>query len=1525
MDNAIGDSIAVIGMSGRFPGAQDLVRFWQNLRDGVESISFFSDAALTEAGTDPAVRQDPRYVGAGGVLSDIDLFDASFFGFNPREAEIMDPQQRLFLECAWEALENAGCDPGRCAGAIGVYAGTGISTYFFNLYQNEELVNLVGGHQIMIGNDKDHLTTHVSYKFNLRGPSVTVQTACSTSLVAVSLACRSLLDYQCDMALAGGSSIAVPQGRGYFYHEGGIASPDGHCRAFDAGATGTVVGNGVGVVLLKRLRDAVADGDPIRAVVLGSAINNDGSNKVGYTAPSIDGQAEVIAAAQAVAGVEPSTITYVEAHGTATPLGDPIEVAALQQVFGNGTQGKRCAIGSVKSNIGHLDTSAGIAGFIKTVLALEHQTIPPSLHFRSPNPKLQLDRTPFHVPVAAIPWSSDGEPRRAGVSSFGIGGTNAHVVLEEAPPRGVSGPSRPFQLIALSAPTMSGLEALTSRHAEYLAAHSDIDLADVAFTLLTGRKAFRHRRIVACRDSQEAVALLRAGPHGRVREGGDEPRHRPVVFMFPGQGAQYAGMANGVYQQEPVFRQHVDECLALLEQEGRLSLSSWLGSPATRIADRDLELGRTATTQPVLFTLEYALAKLWMSWGVQPECMLGHSIGEYVAACIAGVFSLTDALSLVTLRGRLMESMPAGAMLAVSLSERDIAPLLHDDLSLAAVNIPGQCVVSGSAQSIDDTAAELTRRGVEGVRLRTSHAFHSRMMDPIVDAFADAARAVDLHRPSIPFVSNVTGDWISDAEACDPRYWARHLRATVRFDAGLDRVLQERDRILLEIGPSHTLTTLARQHPRGSGERIIIDSLPDRYHRDDDRRHVLDALGRTWAAGAAIDWSAFYARERRFRVPLPTYPFERKRFWIDPPAPRPQQVEPPALPRRVEDSTAWLYVPTWTRKDAYDSEPAAEPRRWLIFDDGRAGEEIASRLQAGGHAVTRVFVGTAFRALSASEFSIHPDRAPDYVSLLRALEAGGRLPVDILHCWGASDESVSLDAAQQQGLSSLLHVVRGWAPRSAAPITITVLLRRAQQVLGADRVEPARAAVLGAAKVVPQEYPHIRVRTIDLDESGRGAMFDAVLEECLAPLTDPVIAYRGGSRWVQEHTPAPWLAKPTRTSVLKHGGTYLITGGFGNMGVTLAESLASRFQARLALMSRTPLPPRDEWDGWIARHGDDEPLSRRMTAVRELEALGAEVLIVEGDVADRAAVTRAIDSVDRRFGALSGVIHAAGAMASSAFRPISEIDAEACRQHFDPKAAGARNLAEVLRDRPLDFCMVVSSLSSVLGGVNFAAYAAANAYLDAFAQQRKTESTGCPWISVNWDGWQFDEPVQSRMGFSLTPAEGAETFRRILTMPLVSQVVVSTGELHDRLRRWVRFEDIPVTPAAGDTVASVHERPELVTSYSTPRTAVEQVIAEVWQAVLGLNTVGIDDNFFELGGHSLLAIQLVSRLRDLFQTSIALTALFEHPTVAALAEHINQITGSADDRMRELEQMLDYVEQLSPDQVQALLNEQQGD
>jgi acyl transferase domain-containing protein len=907
-----GLEIAIIGMAGRFPGAGNIHEFWKNLIQGVESISFFSDEELTGEEIETSMLDNPNYVKAKGVLEDIEYFDASFFGLSPREAEVMDPQLRIFLENSWQALEDAGYNPETYNGLIGLYAGNAVNYHWVARALFSGKMDQVGGYRVEMLNA--HFCTRVSYHLNLTGPVFTVQSACSTSLVSIHLACMALLSSECDMALAGGVSVSIPSKSGYLYQEGVVVSDDGHCRAFDVDASGTVFGEGVAVVVLKRLHEAQRAGDYIYAVIKGTAVNNDGTRKVGYTAPSIEGQASVIQSAYMAGEVKPETISYIEAHGTATPLGDPVEIAALHMVFNSIKKGS-IAIGSVKTNIGHLNTAAGSAGFIKTVLMLKHHLIPPSLHFNALNPKINFENSPFYVNTGLKEWKSDKYPLRAGVSSFGIGGTNAHVVLEEWPmaqsenrmvhgawsqARGGVYPlfqSRDYQLILLSARTPSALERMTGNLASHFKNNTGTNLADAAYTLQVGRKSFPHRRMSLCATINEALEGLSKNSK-KVKTAFTKKDNPPVVFMLPGQGPQYTNMGYDLYQKEPLFQKEIDLCFEILESlPGEdikkilypSSLSSGISAVANykpaahgpRLTISSGEINQPEIAQVVIFIFAYALGRLLMKWGINPTAVVGYSLGEYTAACLSGVFSLPDALKLVTRRGQLMRKTRPGGMLSVPLTEMELKPLLPGDgsVTLAIVNGPS-CIVAGTSAALEAFEQRMRKKRLLCMLINIGHAVHSPLMETIREELVGAAAAVSLNKPQIPYISNVTGDWISLEEATDPGYWGDHLCSPVRFSDGLTRLLEAENTVFLEIGPGRMLSNLVRQHHHKGPAQMVFNLVKQQREKAADDYFLLSKIGEMWLYGVRPDWQAIAAREKPRRLPLPIYPFEGQYYWL---------------------------------------------------------------------------------------------------------------------------------------------------------------------------------------------------------------------------------------------------------------------------------------------------------------------------------------------------------------------------------------------------------------------------------------------------------------------------------------------------------------------------------------------------------------------------------------------------------------------------------------------------------------------
>jgi acyl transferase domain-containing protein/acyl carrier protein len=1463
------------------------------------------------------------------------------------------------------------------------------------------------------------LTTKVSYKFNLRGPSLAVQTFCSTSLVATHLACQALLNGECDMALAGGVSIIVPQVSGYRYEQGGIGSIDGHIRAFDANGSGIVFGNGLGAVVLKRLDDALADGDPVRAVIKATAINNDGAGKAGYSATSVEGQAEVVAATLEISGIDPETIGYMEAHGTGTPLGDPIEMAALNRAFRPLTDRRRfCPIGSAKTNVGHLDRAAGITGLIKTILTLENGEIPPSLHFKDPNPAIDFEDNAFYVATESIPWPKGDHPRRAGVNSLGLGGTNAHAILEEAPTIEPSAPGAPWQLLPLSARTETALERMTDRFADHLEHRPGQPLADVAYTLQIGRKAFGQRRVVvadaATTDSTdrnaETVAALRERRGQRVFSGVASDKPPRVVFLFPGLGGQYENMGRDLYEGQPVFRDTVDRAAEVLQEELGFDFREILypaptaaqEPPAAKDADtapptvnlRQM-LGRggdakgegegndsaatgrlreTAVAQPVLFVVEVALARLVQSWGVEPQAMVGYSLGEYTAACIGGMLELDDALRLVARRARMIQALEAGAMLAVPLAADAVEQRLAEEpfagkLSLAAVNGPEQSVVAGPVAAVDAFAEALTAEGVVSRRLQTTHAFHSTMMEAIHEPFAEVLQSVTFSAPKIPWLSNVTGTWMSADEATDPTYWARHMRAPVRFSESLEKLAAlDGNTVLLELGPGQTLGSLALQHPAvtAGGRPPTLAALRHDYEHRPDLAHLLETVGRLWTQGVEIDWLALHGGARRLRVALPSYSFDRQAYWVEAKVHGYTGLARLATPTDAGAEDALLHLPSWRRERAPRVLPPAvlaerlDPtlQGWLLLADpadGGVAEAVAAGLRAAGRAVFVAAPGDAFAETSEHSWTVRPGDSGDAAALLEAM---GARPDAIIHLWSlAAPEDEALATGRRRGLDGLLAILR--ALGAEHPLALWTVAAAAHDVSGEEPIRPAAATVLAATRVVPREWPGMSCRAIDLVPPSNGSattLGALVLAEIATAADDALVAFRGAHRWVPTLEP---LSAHDAPSVLRDGGAYLLTGGLDSRGFALASYLARRGPGvRLALVQPPPGP------------GQETPTEREERWTRRRAALieaGAEVLDLVAEATDPDALRTAVAETVARFGGLHGVVHGAEPSAvGAAYLTVEESASDAAstpgQALLAVRAEGARNLQAALDgvlDAPLDFALLLSSTANLTGGLGLLYDAAAGFYLDAFAaQQRDSDVSG--WTSVAWDFYLDDtsDRVRSR-GIPAErggppPAEGAACS----SLPAFSQPGGSSDEVDplaalqeatlDALFRLLPAAQLVASPGSfvgfnrlaqhttqdaaehregEDTAPSggLYPRPQLSTRFVEPRTDTERRIAAVWESMLGVSPVGMDDGFLELGGDSLLAARLVARLREEFALELPVRLFFEASTVAELAKEVEtRLEARATEEQEDVNDLLAMLDDLSEEEIEAELARRAG-
>lgn len=1342
-------AIAIVGMSAHLPGAPDVATYWTNLRDGIESIRHLTVEELTANGESPARMRQKNYVPSASVLQDFEKFDAEFFGLSPKEAAIMDPQHRQFLECAWEALENAGHTPEGFDGPIGVYAGCGMGSYFyFNVCSNPDLVRNTGMFLLRhTGNDKDFLSTRVSHIFDLKGPSLSIQTACSTSLVAVHQAAQSLLNGECDMALAGGVTIELPHARGYLFEEGEILSPDGHCHAFDHRAQGTVFGSGAGCVVLRRLEDAIADGDHIWAVVRGTAINNDGAAKAGYLAPSVEGQSRAIAEAHGIAGVTADTIGYVECHGTGTYLGDPIEVAALTQAFEETTQQRGfCGIGSVKTNIGHTDTAAGVASLIKVSMALHHGQIPPSLGYEAPNPAIDFENSPFRVNATLNDFPRlNGAPRRAGVNSLGVGGTNAHAVVEEAPQRAASEESDwPFQLLVLSARSKSALDQASRNLAAHLRTHPEQDLADVAWTLKQGRRAFEHRRVLVAGSHAEAAEKLEEADPRKVFTHQELPEQPETVFMFPGGGAQFAGMARDLYETEPVFREWMDKGLDHLAPKLDYDLLAlWLPQPDGIDAATE-RLKKPSVQLPLIMITEYALAQLWMDWGVQPAALIGHSMGENTAACLAGVMSFEDCIGLVHLRGQLFDTIAPGGMLSVPLSQEGLQAYWADDLDMASVNAPDLCVVSGPQAALDALQAKLAADEIEAQRIQIDIAAHSRMLEPILTRFGDYLRAITLSAPRLPVISNRTGKPLTDAEATSPDYWVAHLRNTVNFADGISHLMDRKCRVYVEMGPGRALSSLAQAN--GVPANQVVPALRHPQQDVPDDEFFIATVGRLWALGVKVDWTPIWGEARRVRVPLPTYPFQRASYFIEPGrAGAPVEEE---MIQRVEGIENWGWQPHWRPRAAEteieaDELDQAPQRTWLVFADeaGLAGRAIR-RLRDAGHKVIEVRAGDVYASAGEDAYTISPERGrEDYDRLIHDLVAAGLAPQRIAHFWLVTagetfrPGSSFFHRNQEQGFYSLMFLAQAIAEENLPrPIHLLAVTNGAVQVRGETLPYPEKATVAGPLRVMPRELPGVTCSALDLtlpegrrNDAAWNSLTDHVLEEMLADPADLSAALRGDRRYEMG-----WrhLKLAETAGDLPQGAVVMLTGGYGGIGLTVAERLARDRGARIALVGRRALPDRDQWDRILRSAAPNDVIATRIRGVQALESAGAEVICLTADVCNLQDMQSARDETVMRFGRIDAVIHGAGVVDDA---PILAKTPGSAENVFAPKVHGTEVLDKVFPDGSVGRIVVFSSTSTAIAPIGQIDYVAANEFLNAWAKSRAGGKTTV--TAINWGIW----------------------------------------------------------------------------------------------------------------------------------------------------------------------------------------------
>ncbi len=1475
--------IAIIGMAGRFPGAKNLQEFWNNLCEGKESIRFFSKEELKATGIPENVLNDPNYIRACGFLENADMFDAEFFRIAHREAEITDPQQRLLLECAWTALEDASYGVNKsCPKSVGVYVGMGKNFYLWSeIMPYSRLVQTLGSYNLMLHNEKDFLATTISYKLNLQGPSLTVQTACSTSLASVHLACQSLLDGECDMALAGGVTIRVPLMSGYTYRPEGITSPDGHCRAFDSQAQGIVPGSGVGIVVLKKLSEAILDNDHIYCVIKATAMNNDGSDKLSYTAPSISGQSSAIAQAIYVAGISSNSIGYVEAHGTGTILGDPAEIQALKLAFQetaniveeNGSIDNEeisddekdqincrqfCAVGSVKTNVGHLDVAAGICGLIKTSLILYHKTLVPSLNLSKENPLLKLEQSPFYIIKELKPWRfSKKFPRRAGVSSLGIGGTNIHAILEEYIPSAQDLTNKNnaltqediSQLITISALTPFSLRQYCINFVQFLKQQTDNkNFGNICYTQNMGRSDFITRLFLVASNTKIAIEKLENIEIENIEKqetlssinqkniNCNKQANKNFCFIFPGQGTQYIGMAQNIYENSKIFSETLDTCADLLERWLHYDIRNYIFTSDT--LENQYKLQQTQYAQPILFSIEYSLAKLWQEWGISPQVLLGHSLGEYVAATLAGVFDLPDALYLIARRGYWMSQTSPGSMLFVGLSESEVLADIDAFeknsklISLAVINAPKRCVISGTKEVIQSFQKMYESRGVICQSLNTMQAFHSPLMEKILTNFQQEFSQIKLHPPQIPFLSNLTGTWINNNDVINPEYWSETLRQPIRFSQCLQTLLLEKDRIFLEVGP-YMISAYRENFPQ---ETLIYSSLESFKKHISEYSHLLQTLGLLWCQGAKIHWPQFY-KDRKItsiykRLSIPTYPFQQKRYWVND-------------KNRTEKSTdeiniiPKIYIPLWQQ------------------------------------VLNISFLETTLTH-SNLDFFVFDFRKIDLEKPLEYIENMCQHLLEI----SQSDEKK-------------LEVFKN---------RILVLCSSVWQVEEKDTINPYQGLFLGWLRTMAREMPNLNIHILDIEinmsQEKASAIFQLFLKQNPSFSKNSFIydfAIRGSKIW--QRIWKPWEieseSKLQNLSTFRHKGVYLITGGLGGIGFVLANWLAKNFQAKVALLSRNPVSE-----------------ERQAEIMKIMKDYDTEIITIFADVSDEIAMQKAVSSIIQKWEVIHGVIHAAGIADNTL---LLRQNLQQAKKVWQPKVYGLKTLHHVLGHHHLDWIALFSSVTCLKGSVGQAAYSAANSVFDLVSQGNlfPEYSWKAPTITIHWDTWKevgmavktevperFQEIRKQSLASGITNEEGCDIFKKVIELGLTNVVVSKRNWESDILSQnkicfthnqvssqEFRIEQLQVNIPLEKKERNLESRPSYIsTEYIPPNNELEKKLAEIWRELLGSH-IGRQDSFLEFGGDSLLALQMLTQVRDKMKIHCPLRDFFSNPTIAALAQH----------------------------------------
>ena len=1442
--------IAIIGMSGRFPKSDNIEEFWNNLINEKELIHFFSDQELIDRGVDKKQIDQKNYIKAASFIEDTSSFDYPFFKYTLDEARIMNPQTRMMHQLVWEALEDSGCNTDTYSKKAGIFLGANKD---LNWSLHAMLTNNLNVDPLSKGklSNPNFMASLISYKFNFKGPCYFIDTACSTSLSTTHLACRSLLLNECGIAVAGGIRLLSDEDNGYNYVDGSIMSNDGHNRSFDSKSSGTIGTDGAGVVILKRLEEALKDNDNVYAVIKGTAMNNDGSEKAGYTMPSIEGQSECVKLAQKIAGVLPEDISYIEAHGTATKIGDPIEIEALNLAFNNDTN-NQCAIGTIKSNMGHADEAAGVIGLIKTVLSIKNKIIPASLHYQQANPTIDFDGGPFYINNRTKDWVTEqGKPRIAGISSLGIGGTNVHVILQQGPIQQSKKVNQEYKLIRYSAKSDTALENYEDKLLNYLE-NKTVELDDLAYTLQQGRKQFDLAKYLIVKDKTDLINALK---NKKIKENVVKVKNN-IVFMFSGQGSQYINMGKDFYNSQPTFKKHIDDGLNILQELNGIDYKKILFSQKD-IGDN--QINSTLYTQPILFTFEYALAKFLMELGVVPSYMIGHSLGEYVAATISNVFSLEDALKIISKRAELMAKVPEGDMLSVGLPIDQIDKTILENVSIAAINSNDSFVISGTKENIDKVKIKLEDKDILYTTLKTSHAFHSKMMEVIIDDFEKELQSITLIEPKIPFVSNITGKLITNEEATSVKYWSNHIVEPVRFEKGIKTLINIDNTLFIEVGPGRTLTTFYKkcQNPELNNETVTTIRHPKEIVSDN--LHFNEFLGRLWVNGFDINWDKYYQEDKPNKISIPTYAFDKydipSKIKIDN-----NLLNIKGIDQFRKNISEALYMPSWKQvpNSIFLKTNFSEANNYLIFnDDSSFSNELSNILKEDGKNVIQVFQGGQFEILRTGDIIINPEEKNDYRSLKDHLDLKEFDYDFLIYGWGLSDNNISDDKKEYQQynltFNRVLNTIQGLELQGIETRKkIIVLSDKNYNVVGTENMQSINQQTSTLLNVQTQENQNISATSLDLDLDNYN--IDEIIKEFEVESNYYKVAFRYGKRWVTCYEQLEVIENHSYTSSFKNNGNYLITGNLDEIEFTLAKYILSEYEANVFLFSnKAPF----KWT---------EIEKQRYELLKQQSG---NINSIHVDITNSNRFLQEIENIENRYGQINGIIHAARNTEIKDIELVSGIDQDSLKKHFSLRVDGFLNIKKFVKEKNVDFVKVVSSLSSFLGGISYGAYASASAQMDNLVLQEDT----------NWTVLNLDR-IQENSDQWIDTEELLKAFKYSFLYKSIKQIIVSKRDLNNP----VKNIDNKKTPKNDVAV----NRKVLKTSFAAPQSETESKLVLLFQNMFGVHGLGVEDDFFELGGDSLKAVMLINKLKNDFGVMLTISEIFSSKTIIEISKLIDQ-------------------------------------